>query len=220
MEELRKKVIILGVVFGVFGAAFLAMAGNRPMRTEKWVEEHTPKEFAGYTMVQGKDGPDVSYRMDAATYNELTPYGIVARVMRNSDGKQFDTVVIMSSRKESFHDPRVCFTAQNWIIESEEVMPVETKKHGKIGVTVATMVQQASRERSFAAFFYRGPAGYSATTSDLKVQMFKHQLTRFVNAEGVFYRVIPMYSGATKEELAKFIDEFLTATDEASNGLL
>jgi len=213
----------VGALFVVCGLLFVYLAGKRPWRTEEWLIENTPKQFGSYEMVPGKDGDGITYKMTQATYDELGPYGIAARVMRNPmTGEQYDAVVIMSSRKDSFHDPRVCFTAQDWLLADEKVITVKTSAHGPIQVTLATMInsKNGGAGKQLAAFFYRGPEGFAATTNGLKWQMFKHQFTKMSNAEGVFYRVIPLLPGTKQEDLERFIDEFLAATDKASGGLL
>lgn len=222
MEGLKKRVILLGGAFLAFGLAFQSMAGGRILHDgqvpdEPWLEKISPRKVGNFTFQIQSAGPDVTYKMDGPTYETLQPYGIVARVFDNGY-ERYDTVVIMSSKKDSFHDPRICFTAQQWLIEDEQTIPVETKKHGTIQVTYARMIR--GNQRNHATFFYRGPEGFVPTAADIKKQMFWHQFFNFRDAEGVFYRVIPLHPDATKEQLTRFIDEFLTACDESSKGIL
>jgi hypothetical protein len=222
MEGLKKRVIALGVLFLASGLAFQAMAGGEILHDgkvpdEKWLESVTTRTIPKYTFATYDAGPDVSYRMTDETYETLDPYGIVARVFYNVY-ERYDTVVIMSNKKDSFHDPRQCFTSQGWRLESEKVMPVETKTHGRIEVTLAEL--QNATTKGFAAFFYRGPNGFVPTANDIKSQMFWHQWKNFKDSEGVFYRIIPLHPNATKEQLAKFIDVFLQESDKASKGIL
>lgn len=217
MEGLRKRVITLGIVFIALGAIFIFTSKPTLLRDEKWMIENTPRQVGSYTMIQRDAGPDITYKMDEATYDTLKPYGIVARVLQ-FDQKAYDTVVIMSNRKESFHDPRVCFTAQGWSLVKEEVKTIQTKKHGPIQITLAVMDKDG--RKSLSTFFYRGPKGFCPTTNALKWQMFFHQCKTLSDAEGAFYRVIPLHDAATEAELYAFIDQFLTETDKSSGGLL
>jgi hypothetical protein len=222
MEGLGKRVLVLGSAFLMLGVLFHAKAptliqhdGKVP--DEKWLEGISPKEVPGYQMAVLKDGPEITYRMTQETYETLVPYGIVARVFGNGY-ENYDTVVIMSAKKDSFHDPRVCFTSQGWNLDQQEVIQVDSKAYGKVPITLATMIRGS--EKSFAAFFYKGPNGFVAKNTELKWQMFMHQLTKFEDTEGVFYRFIPLHPGSTKQQLEKFIDTFLTESQKSSKGLL
>lgn len=215
--------MILGAMFIALGCVFIATSSPKRLRNETWMEQHLPKKFGKYFMRLGEVGPEATYKMDKYTYDTLKPYGIVARTFRKDEGgiyKDFDAVVIMSNQKESFHDPRVCFTAQGWRLASETTETVNTKTHGAIPVTLTEMQMQGTGRKSFAAFFYKGPDGFCSGTSALKMQMLKRQMFKLSDAEGAFYRIIPMYDAATKQDLLKFIDEFLAATNKTSNGLL
>ena len=225
MESIRKRVVTLGIIFLALGATFMATSQTKHLRTEKWMLDHTPKEFAGYRMVvtdpEKNLNGEVSYVMDEYTYKELHPYGIVARVFVRQQGmrkESFDAVIIMSNQKDSFHDPRVCFSAQGWTIASEQVESVNTKAYGEVKYSLVTMINGG--RKAFAAYFYRGPEGYCATTNQVKMQMLKHQMFKLQDAEGAFYRIIPLQDNAKPEDLKVFIDEFLTATKESSKGLL
>lgn len=217
MERLKKMIIGVGVLFAALGIGFASVSDRSITRTEAWMEENTAQVFGNYRMLPGDDGPNVTYRMLESTYTELKPYGIVCRVM-TSGQEVYDTVVIMSSKKESFHDPRVCFTAQGWALLDQKVAMVKTKAHGDVPITLTTM--SGDRGKSFAAFFYRGPEGFAADTNGVKWQMLRYQMKNFRDGEGVFYRVIPTHPVATEEQLIKFIGEWLDAQHEASKGLI
>jgi hypothetical protein len=153
--------------------------------------------------------------MDADTYKELSPYGIVARML--SDGtRQFDVVLIASQQKGSFHDPRVCFTAQGWQLDDESTTMVPTGSRGPVPVSVADM--KSDQGERWGAYFYRGPYGFAATANDLKAQMFRYSLLNAKNADGVFYRFIAEDSDATKDDLVKFISSYLDASARYGSG--
>jgi hypothetical protein len=221
MEGLRNRVIVLGAVFVAVGVAFILTSKTVPLRDEAWMVKNTPKKFANFSMVPGQAGPEITYKMDKYTYETLKPYGIVARVFSGTDRgirTEFDAVIIMSNNKESFHDPRVCFTATGWQLGNVQTVTVPTKTHGPVSVTLAELSQ--GNNRSMAAFFYRGPEGFCATTGGLKLQMLKKQFFQLKDSEGAFYRIIPQQSSTSKEQLFSFIDEWLAATNQSSGGLL
>lgn len=236
MEGLTKRVFVLGGALLAYGGLLqfapeipqsavrsaLAAMGKKPEirfveekdKTEKWMISKSPKQVGDYKFEPGVD-PDVSYRMDDATYAELRPWGIVARRYTNGE-KAFDVVLIGSETKDSFHDPRVCFTAQRFEIESENVEVVESRVRGTIPVTIAMMKSEAGR--SMTAFFYRGPGGFFASTSQMKMDMFKFQCKTMTNPQGVFYRFIPLSPSISKEEFKQFIGMFLDEAAHTSEG--
>lgn len=222
MERLRKSVIVLGAVFLACGVLFQLRAkpvimhdGKAP--DEKWLEGIAPKSVGKYQMLILDNGPETTYRMNEPTYQTLNPYGIVARVMETPREK-YDTVVIMSNSKDSFHDPNGCFTSQGWVLERLHVKSIDTKAHGTIGVTIADLTREG--QKTIAAFFYKGPDGFTPSNVALKWQMLLYQLKNFKDAEGVFYRFIPLHPDATHEQLARFIDEYLSESNKTSKGLL
>lgn len=219
MERLTKRAVALGVVFIALGGVFMTLArADKISRTENWMEEKAPMSFGAYKVRRDPDNPDstVSYRMDEMTYKTLVPYGIVARIFESAT-ESFDAVVIASSDKDSFHDPRVCFTAQGWVIDSEETATLKTKTRGEVPVTLAKL-NHKDKGRRWTVFFYKGPAGFTATTSALKIQMLSHQLATLKNAEGVFYRFIPIYESTTQDQLMSFVADWLDQANKSSDG--
>lgn len=221
MEGLRKRVMVLGAAFIVAGLAFQAVAHTKGIsRTESWMEQKAPKELPGYDMVPNLkgDNPEVSYVSDESVYKVLTPYGIVARIFREKQGvKMFDVNVIASSTKDSFHDPRVCFSAQRWTLEKETRAMVKTQTRGEVPVTLAEMSHR-DHGRHPAVFFYRGPDGFTSSTSGLKIQMLKHQFLTMKDQEGVFYRIIALTPNTTTDELLEFTGAWLDEANKTSDG--
>lgn len=219
MEGLRKRTLIIAVGFIAVGLGFRALARSpQPTRTESWMEKVTPKEIPGYRMEQSAENPEVSYKSPDMVYDTLVPYGIVARVFTEEKGvKSFDVNVIASSTKDSFHDPRVCFTAQGWNIDKETNAVVKTKTRGDVPVTLAEM-SHAKLGKHPAVFFYKGPDGFTPTTAGLKIQMLKHQFLTLKDQEGTFYRVIALRSDSTTEDLLKFTGEWLDEANKVSDG--
>lgn len=215
LARLRRRTYGIGIALLVFGGVIaLAPKVKSDPKTEKWMIERAPTEFGDYKVVD-------SYTMDKMVYDTLKPYGIVSRVYGNKD-KRFDVVLIASRSKDSFHDPKWCFTAQKWNIDKQEVFPLKSDARGDIKVTMVTMNDGNLARNKLAAFFYRGPDGFYATTNDIKWGMLKSELLAEVfrdkELDGVYYRVIPVYEGATREELLEFINEYLTAAKASSGG--
>jgi hypothetical protein len=217
LEGLIRRFYLLGALL-LLGAGFSHVASPPagPTRTERWMEATAIKQFGPYRMAPTTEpGAQVSYRMDPATYKELSPYGIVARDL--TDGSlTFDVVLIASQSKASFHDPRVCFTAQGWQLEQESEVLVHTVSRGDVPVSIAQMRSDAGE--LWAAYCYRGPFGFAASTNGLKLQMFRYALTNERNADGVFYRFIAEDGSSTRDDLVHFISAYLDASGAKTGG--
>lgn len=222
MEGLRKRVFVLAGVFVAVGIGFQAFSAQAKniTRTETWMEQVAPKELPGYTMVPSRDpkNPNVTYKSDPVVYDTLDPYGIVAREFREKGGpKHFDVNVIASSTKDSFHDPRVCFTAQGWNLDDQKEAIVKTATRGDVPVTLAEM-NHADYGKHPSVFFYKGPEGFTATTAGIKIQMLKKQFLTLKDQEGVFYRFIALSPGTSTDDLLKFVGEYLDESGKTSDG--
>jgi hypothetical protein len=163
-----------------------------------------------------------SYKMNDVTYSTLQPYGIVARIFENSKNAQvFDVVVIASDSKDSFHDPRVCFSAQGWVMNNQWLDTVKTASRGDVPVTI-TLMDGPEDKNQLAAFVYKGPGGFYGNTQRLKVAMFRETLFGGGKLDGAFYRFIPGYRDEDQiqqiRELKEFIGKYLDAANEASKG--
>lgn len=211
------RTYVLAGVLAAAGAYFAFSA--RPAqatKTEDDLEKLAPYSMPAYRYVPSPDDPDQSYKMSQSTYDVLVPYGIVARRFEGTN-KAFDVVLIASNKKESFHDPRVCFSAQGWNIIQEDRIQIPTKTRGTISASLAQL-QHAEMGKGFAVYFYRGPKNFSPTTMGIKLDIFWEQLFGQGNTDGVFYRFIPLYRDASKEDLVTFIGEYMDAANESSGG--
>ena len=184
--------------------------------------ENSPTELEGYSMRGGPDSPLYSYKMDPLTYNVLEPYGIVARIYEDKvSGQQYDVVIVASRSKESFHDPRVCFSSQGWALSNQWVDKVTTKSRGDVAVTIAVMDGTDTKDQ-IAAYLYKGPEGFYANTQRLKMAMLFEQLRGGKNLDGVFYRVIPLKRQPDQihqiNDMKRFIGQYLDEANESSNG--
>ena len=217
MEGLTKRAYLLAALFLAGGAAaHLSLPSSGPVRTEKWMEQESLKSFGRYRMKEADPSdPEVSYRMDKNTYDTLAPYGIVARDLSNGD-VSFDVVLIASEAKSTFHDPRVCFTAQGWQLDQDVAATVSTKTRGVVPVSLARI--HSDNGDRWAAFCYRGPDGFTLGATSLKMQMFKYSLLHARAVDGVFYRFIGEDAQTSKEELLKFIGNYLDASAKHGTG--
>lgn len=203
------------VATGVWVAATSRVDTKR--RTESEMEQMAPMKVGGMSFTPDATNKLISYKMDDMTYNTLQPFGIVAR--QYTDGTNiFDAVIIASRSKESFHDPRVCFSAQGWTLEKFVADNVQTKTRGVVPITLIQMTSEQARNK-MAAFFYRGPGGkFYGNTQKLKLAMLLEQFTGGHDIDGIFYRVIPMTDSTDLPTFKKFIADWLDAAKESSNG--
>lgn len=216
MNRLTQRAYLLAAVLAAAGGLYqISGAAKGPQRTEAWMQQTALTGFGKYkTMVDASLPGKVSYEMDKGTYNELKPFGIVARIL--SDGERgYDVTLIASSDKASFHDPRTCFTAQGWELSGEEIVAVDTKTRGPVEITFTHLKKDGGDK--VGAFFYRGPDGFTATTLGLKKQMLWSQF-KGVKAESVFYRFIPQEASTTKEQLLAFVRDYLDASNAPTHG--
>lgn len=214
MEKLTLRIIAVGAVLIASGALVNALGKqDRTTRTEVWVEGKLPQSVGKFTMVTGEQ-PGSTYRMDESTYETLKPYGIVCR--RYTKGSEmYDVVVIASRSKESFHDPAQCFTSQGFVLEGSSELPFETKTHGPMMSTLREMVREG--RPMITAYFYKSPTGYTAKNSEVKWTLLFEQMKLNTDLDSAFYRFIPLHDGATKEQLAKFMGEYMDATAKSSD---
>lgn len=219
MERLTIRAFAFAGLLAVAGAVFTFSPRTQyEEKTEDEVIALVPTEVDGMTFAQSPDDERVSYRMSEQTYDVLKPFGIVARVFTR-DRESYDAVVIASRSKESFHDPRVCFSAQGWTIEKFESDTIPTEAHGEIPITVLQM-NSAEGRRTLGAFLYKGPEGFYASTQQLKMSMLLEKARGGKDIDGVFYRFIPGHQDATREELMEFVSAYIDAAHESSDGYL
>lgn len=212
---MRKRVFFVGGILLAFGIALhtAPRADLGPDKPETWLEERAPNAVGEF-----KADPRLSYRMDQRTYDELNPFGIVSRVYVQGD-VGFDVIMIASNRKESFHDQRVCFSAQGWTLSKDSLRFLESKTRGRVPVTLLELTSPV-RGKRWALLFYKGPKGFCANPRDLAWAMFQEQLRFWTkpNLDSVFYRIIPTSERVSERELLDFAGNFLDAANASSQG--
>lgn len=215
MEGLMLRALIIGGIAAAGGAYVQLTPHVDPARkTEAWMEQNLPQRFGKYHYQGSAENPQQSYRMDEETYKALRPYGIVCR--KYTDGNRaFDVVVIASNSRSSFHDPRVCFTTQGWNIHTEKHLTFDWKG---LSIPFTSVEMDGAGGQSRAMYFYKGPAGYFPDTAGLKLGMFWYSMRGGARSDGVYYRIIPEYPGASTEDISAFASEYKDAADKSSNG--
>jgi len=216
MERLVKRISIVAGVFVFAGAVFLALPSKPKSNvTEQWMKDNSPTTVDGFNFISSQEDPKISYKMDQATYDMLNPFGIVARNYRK-DQRQFDVVLIAGNDKDNFHDPHICFNAQGWTFDKDTVVAIPTKTRGDVPATFAELSNQG--RHSMALFFYKGPKAFYPSTPNLGIAMVMGPLLGDFKTDAVFYRFMPGYDGATKEDLIAFAGKFLDAAKPVSGG--
>lgn len=190
--------------------------GRRP--PESWVESLVPTELEGWELQRFGPGKSYSYKMDEITYNELDPIGIVGQKWVNGS-LAFDAVVIAGNQNESFHDQRWCFQAQGWELQETLVDTLETKTAGKIPVQLV-QIAKSNRQPTVALFTFQGPSAFHATTFEMGRDYFMAGLKSGQLHNGFFFRFIPQYGGATKDEVKAFAAAYIDRANETSKGIL
>ena len=191
MERLTvtKKLGILCGLFLATGATLnFAPRPKQVERTEKEIADMIPDRVGNF-QAELAPGSYCSYKMEQVNYDVLQPWGIVPRIFVSGDEK-YEVVVIASRKKESFHDPQVCLTAQGWNLSNQRVDTVQTKTRGMVPVTLFDMAKNGDHRT--AMYFLKTTQGYYAEFGKVKWDMFKY---KFLHAgkddEGAFVRILP-----------------------------
>lgn len=183
---------------------------------ETWMAQKAPFSVGGFRFQPSTDVPGQSYKMGKSTYDTLEPSGILARIYQDGD-KTYDVVLIASDSSKSFHDPRVCFTAQGWKINKQHQASIETKSHGIVPMTFVDMAN-ADGVRKSALYFYKGPNGFESVARKMRMEMLVGQLLHARNEQGLFYRFIPMSDNISDQELERFAARYLDEANRTSGG--
>lgn len=206
---------VLFVGFGYYNNNNALTNGVRP--PESWLEEKVPTTVGEFELKANPVGSTISYKMNEPTYKELDPIGIAAQRFLAKGSKSYDAVVIAGNNMESFHDQRWCFKAQGWDIIGEEETKVMTKSYGEIPITLVTITRSDSVP-TVAVFTLRGPTKFHASIPSASKDFFDYELFKQKKFIGFFFRFIPEYPGATKDDVKKFTADYIDAAHESSAG--
>jgi hypothetical protein len=231
MERLRSRLFVIAALLCLVGAAVYALPKKRDVKhNEAWMEARVPDTVGRYAYVPSRENPKQSFRMDPETYDTLHPFGIVCRSysLDPSDSSlppEFEVVVIASSSRSSFHDPSVCFTGHGLDITGGEDPGFDTHWRQDLQATFIDTANKESHKRYMAAYLYKGPDGFTATTLGVKWMLLLHRLRHPFDPGGigVFYRFMREDTSATEDEheklvkrFKKFIGDYMDAAYESS----
>ncbi len=221
MEGLKLRSFIVAGILLAFAAWVQLTPKPAPVagRDETWMESAAPKAVANYKFISNPDPTATdqmcTFKSPKYVYETLVPtVGIVARVYEYR-GERYEVYLIASRDHASFHDPRVCFTAQNYNIVQEDQILVPTETRGNIPATLAHMTGPDGS--MIAVYFYKGPNGFLGTTTSLKFAMLFDQLKGKADADCVFYRFVSLGSQDT-EKLKRFITMYMETAEKTSRG--
>ena len=191
----------LRIVLGLFVIIRIAAAVLKPRAysdgSEEWMETVVPEQVPGFTLLSSSR-TDKSVRMSDVVYDVLQPFGITTRYLRGEDGRTYELVVLAGNTRKSFHDPRVCFTAQSWDIGNPGVYKINVPElGGEIEVSAMVMKNVATGSEASAMFFYKTPFGIRPDTLRVPFDLTFAKLLLKKNVDAQFYRfmVIPPSEG-------------------------
>lgn len=183
----RVKLVL--VLFALVGAGAVALKVKRyDVKTEAWMEAAVPEQIPGYRFATSTK-QNVAIRMDPSTYEILQPYGIVIRRYQDSEGRLLDFTVVAGNSRKSFHDPQVCFTAQNWELINPRLRRVNIPAlGGEIPATIMGLKQQKSDERAAAVYFYKDPVGWRHSPLFVPIDLTFAKLLFWDTVDAQFFR--------------------------------
>ena len=209
MERLGKRLGILCAVVLTTGATLnFAPKPKQIERTEPEIAAMLPVKVNHFT-AELAQGQYCSYKLDKSNYDVLQPWGIVARIFSNGP-QRYEVVAIASRKKESFHDPQTCLTAQGWLLSNQRSSSITTKTRGTIPITLFEM--ELGTEKLTSMYLLKTTQGYYSDFGKVKWDMFKYKALHFgKDDEGAFIRIIPK-GPSTEEQLKQFAADWI---DEA-----
>lgn len=206
---MKLRAFLLAGLLAIIGVAVISRGqAQSSIRSQEWLEQNTPGALAGFDVVPGPNGSNVTYRLDE-TRDVLQAAGLVGRVFR-AGNESFDVVVVYSDRGESFHDPAGCFGAQGWEILSQAAMDV-TSSAGTFSLTSLVVKSAEGVEQPAAYCFGTGKTIYAGQSQLLRA-MFLGEVLSMQSQEGAMYRFIATSPGATSESVLKFAAQYLSET--------
>ena len=186
MQSRVRLVIVVFVLVGV--GTLLIAAKTYPPKTEPWMEAAIPEQIPGYAF-QNSSKTNSAVRMDENTYTILSPFGIVVRQYQGNDGRQYEFVVIAGNTRKSFHDPQVCFSAQNWKLVDPRLRHVNIPTLGG-DTPVTVMGLEKPGVRGTAMYFYKDPMGWRHSALFVPFDLTAGKLLMKNSADAQFYRLI------------------------------
>ena len=196
--------LLLTGIFAVTGAGILLRPTTKPYKVnEAWLANQYPTSLDRYATVQ-------TNKMDEETYRTLKPYGIVDRVM--SDGaRTFDVVTLAGDSDESFHNPIICFGAQDWKVDSSKDVVLHTKNRGDVAATLVG-TSRSGGPIQYALYTYEGPNAMYPDPTKLKYGMFWTEAKSGKIQFATFFRFMSVSNNIGPDEMVKFGTDYLNAS--------
>jgi hypothetical protein len=186
---MTNRLKIVTIVFVLVGVVAFAIQPRRYQdRTEEWMEQVVPEKIPSFRL-QASSRTDPSVKMSEIAYQILQPFGIVTRYYTGPDGRTYEFVVLAGNTRKSFHDPRVCFTAQGWDLKDPGIYTVALPHMGgSVQVSAMTMNNVATGNRATAMFFYKTPFGIRPNTIRVPFDLTFAKLMLKSDVDAQFYR--------------------------------
>ncbi|MEO7454160.1 MAG: exosortase-associated EpsI family protein [Fimbriimonadales bacterium] len=187
---MQKRLKIVLVLFALVGIAAIAIQPKIYLKKEEsWMETSIPEEVPGY-LLAGSTKSNPMMKMDENTYQILDPFGIVVRAYTGpADGKSYEFTVIAGNSRKSFHDPQICFSAQQWQLIDPGKREVSIPSlGGRIPATVMAIDKPGAR--GIAMYFYGGPGGWRHSPLALPVDLTLARLMLKDDIDAQFFRFI------------------------------
>jgi hypothetical protein len=215
---MKLRLILVSIVMAVFGVAFTFRPISKPFhRDEAWLQNATPRQVDGFVAQPGPHGENQTYRVSEQSYELIDAYGVDSLIF--SDGrKNLDVCVIASNKRESFHDPMLCFPGSDWKILNQRVVNVDSKTRGSIPFSLI-QAKQPSGVIVLAAYTYKAPLSMVTSQGDMYLQWSRVNFLTGQPYEGAFYRFIGDES-TSEAELLKFSVDFMDEVKLTSKGVL
>ncbi|MCU0317333.1 MAG: hypothetical protein MUC92_12145 [Fimbriimonadaceae bacterium] len=210
---MNQKPIYIGIcaVLAAFavGRIVAVPVMEKELIDEKGLHDILPTEAGGATLVRGTEShPNVTYRMDDKTYEELVPLGIGGQHFRDSEGRIYDVVVIAGARMESFHEQQWCFAAQGWSIPKQGQYRVNTSGYGPIDMWLMT-IQQPSRQPLHAAYTFMTPRAFRTDFSQGQRDFLLKAVTTLKPHVGYSFRFIALDPSTPQEDFTAFVVSYM-----------
>lgn len=184
-----KIVLALFIVVGV--VMLVIVPPDYKSRTEDWMESAVPEEIPGYTLTNSTR-TDPTYRTSESyklQMEVLSPFGIVERTYRGEDGRTYQFLVIAGNTRKSFHDPQVCFSAQNWILLEPRLSNIDIPAMGG-NVPATVMGIKRGGLTGLAIYYYKTPLNLRHSPLFMPIDMTLAKLMMRKDIDGQFYRFI------------------------------
>ncbi len=201
------------VVVG-FGGIFLPVT-HYEAKEEAWMESVIARDVPGFTYLADVKMGDIAYQV-------LQPFGIVGRRYIGRDGRAYEITVIAGNSRKSFHDPQICFSAQNWELEDPSLVMVDIPAMG--GEVPATVIGlKGTAQRGTTMYFYKTALGLYHDSFYVPFAIAIAKLAMKEEVDTQFYRFIVTPAGkegldADIEALEAFAQATLSETAKSKGG--